>query len=130
MMMPSMMNNMAAFHVHAVIALNLIALVSGTLLLNKACQEGFFCKKTGKTLGGLVVVVSILSLLCIGYLSIKKCCHRGEDSDEMGMSLGGHNMMGMPKGNLPEGWRHPPIDNMPTLPSEAMPGTKSAPNKK
>lgn len=132
MMMPSMMNNMVAFHVHAVVALNLIALVSGTLLLNKACQEGFFCKKTGKTLGGLVVVVSILSLLCIGYLSIKKCCHRGEDSDEMGMSLGGHNMMGMPKGslpggNLPEGWRHPPIDNMPTLP---MPEAKPAPKKK
>jgi hypothetical protein len=134
MMMPSMMNNMAAFHVHAVVALNLIARVSGVLLLNKACQEGFFCKKTGKTLGGLVVVVSILSLLCIGYLSLKRCCHLGEErgAREMGMSLGGSGM-GMPKGslpggNLPEGWRHPPIDNMPTLPSE--PEAKPAPKKK
>ena len=125
-MMPSMMNNMIPFHAHMAAALNLIALVSGALLLNKACQEGFFCKKTGKVLGGLVVVVSLLSLLCIGYLSLKRCCHLGDDRDdrEMGMSLGGSGM------EMPKGWHHPPIDNMPTLPSEATPEAKPAPKKK
>lgn len=122
MPMMSGMNNAVPFHAHAAVALNLIALVSGTLLLNKACQEGFFCKKTGKVLGGLVVVVSLLSLLCIGYLSLKRCCHRGDT--EMGMGIGGSGM------EMPKGWQHPSIDNMPGLPSEASPEAKPAPKKK
>ena len=129
-MMP-MMNSPIQFHAHIAVALNLIALVSGTLLLNKASQEGFFCKKTGKTLGGLVVVVSLLSLLCIGYLSLKKCCHQGDTGTGMGsgMSLGGMGM-GMGAAEMPKGWHHPPIDNMPALPEEPTPEPKTAPKKK
>lgn len=82
-------------HLHAALALQFIALVSGVLLLNKACGEGFFCKKTGKIIGGLVTIASILSILCSAYLGIKGCC----DRDKM------------------KGWHHPVIE------APAEPGT-------
>ncbi len=37
------MSHFVPFHMHASLALQFIALVSGVLLLNKACGEGFFC---------------------------------------------------------------------------------------
>ena len=78
---------------HIAIALQLIALVSGVLLINKASTTEFFCKKTGKIVGGFVAIVSILSILCIGYNSIKKGCH----------SCGG-------KGTVDSTWQHPSLD--------------------
>ena len=76
------------FHTHMALALQMLALVSGVLLSNKACSDGFFCKKTGKIIGGFVTLAMILSILCTFYLSLKSCCHKDEMS----------------------GWHHPPIE--------------------
>lgn len=87
---------------HIALALQLIALVSGILLINKAHTTDFFCKKTGKIIGGFVAIVSILSVLCIGYHSFKKgCCnkHRGTDA-------------------IDSTWQHPPFDSPMGMPSE------------
>ena len=66
MMMPG------SFQPHMALALAMIALVSGVLLFNKAAtQADFFCKKTGKTVGGLVMVLSVLSILCTLYLTCR-----------------------------------------------------------
>ena len=94
------------FYTHIALALQLIALVSGILLINKASSEGFFCKKTGKIVGGLVAIVSILSIVCIVTLTVKRCCHR-----EKGMS--------------PMMWQHPPMMEHPgEHPGEKVPETK------
>lgn len=95
-----MMPSHFASGAHAAIALNLIALVSGLLLLNKACGTEFFCKKTGKFFGGLVVIVSLLSILCLGYLCYQKSCARPGTGSGM--------------------WQHPPMGEAPmgTPPSE------------
>lgn len=82
------MTHFMPFHTHIALALQFIALVSGVLLLNKACGEGFFCKKTGKIAGGFVVIATILSLICTFYLGIKRCC----DRDSM------------------KGWQHPSME--------------------
>lgn len=87
-MMPFM-----AFHAHSALALSLIALVAGCFLLSKAAAGECFYKTTCKILGGLVIVVSLLSSLCIGYLSIKQCCNRSA-----------HQM---------EKWQHPPVNMTP-----------------
>jgi len=89
------MGHLMPFHMHAALALQFIALVSGVLLFNKACGEGFFCKKTGKIIGGFVTIASILSILCSFYLGIKRCC----DKDAI------------------KGWHHPTME----MPS-GMPG--------
>lgn len=99
-MMHSMGMPTQAFQIHAALALQLIALVSGILLINKAHTTEFFCKKTGKIVGGFVAIVAILSMLCIGYLGIKRCCSAGRG-------------MKPPMPAVPSDWKHPPMD-MPT----------------
>lgn len=94
--------HMAQFQSHIALALEMIALVSGFLLFNKAAQEGFFCKKTGKTLGGFVVIVSVLSIVCTLYLSYKNYRMKS-----MGGMMRPHSMM-----------------NMPGMPSMPMPGNQ------
>ncbi|MDO8461494.1 MAG: hypothetical protein Q7S98_01395 [Deltaproteobacteria bacterium] len=84
------MHQMMMFHTHTAIAINMIALVSGVLLLNKSCSPDFFCKKTGKIVGGLVSLIAILSIGCIAYHSMKTCCQKGEMKTDA--------------------WRHPAIE--------------------
>ena len=95
------MTHFMPFHTHMALALQFIALVSGVLLLNKASAEGFFCKKTGKIIGGFVVIATILSIVCTLYLSIRACCHRNDTAEwhhpQMGMS-GMPDMPDMPSG--------------------------------
>ena len=91
-----MMHEMMPFHTHMALALEMIALVSGVLLLNKACAEGFFCKKTGKTIGTLVLVLSLLAMVCTLYLSISKYCQKSDKAGWMHPHMG--QMMEMPKG--------------------------------
>lgn len=93
-MMHSMGTPPEGFHTHIALALQLIALVSGVLLINKAAAADFFCKKTGKIVGGFVVLVALLSIVCIATLSFKRCCHKGEQ----------------PMPRMPSSWQHPPID--------------------
>lgn len=92
------MMHMMPFQTHAALALQMIALVSGVLLLNKACGEGFFCKKTGKIIGSLVTLISLLSIACTFYLSIRQCCQqndmKGWHHPEMGKMM---EMPGMPE---------------------------------
>lgn len=60
------------FQPHMALALEMIALVSGVLLINKALsQADFFCKKTGKIVGGAVMLLSTLSILCTLYLTYR-----------------------------------------------------------
>lgn len=106
-MMHSMGFPPQAFQAHAALALQLIALVSGVLLINKAFGADFFCKKTGKIIGGIVVLVSILSVICIGFLSIKRCCR-----NERGM---------MP--SMPSHWQHPPMGTSEEMPLPPDAGT-------
>ncbi|HSA60020.1 MAG TPA: hypothetical protein VLJ37_10095 [bacterium] len=93
-MMHSMGASPEPFQTHIALALQLIALVSGVLLINKAASTDFFCKKTGKIVGGFVVLAALLSIVCIATLSFKRCCHEEERS--------------MP--HMPSNWQHPPID--------------------
>lgn len=104
-MMPFM-----TFHAHSALALSLIALVAGCFLLSKACAGECFCKTTGKIIGSLVILVSLLSSLCIGYLTVKQCCKRG-----------GH-------GNQMNKWEHPPMD-MSNMPGHSMPTAPTTPTK-
>ena len=108
-MMHSMGFQAQSFQTHIALALQLIALVSGILLINKASSPDFFCKKTGKIVGGFVAIVSILSILCIGYLGIKRCCLREK---------------GMAPPMMPSGWQHPPLDTPMGMPSEPGGGLK------
>ena len=73
------------FHAQTSLAVQLIALVAGLFLLNKACSAGFFCKKTGKFFGGLVVILSLLLITCTLYLSIGQCCRYSLDKAGEGM---------------------------------------------
>ena len=68
--------HMMTFQSHSSLALQMIALVSGLLLFNKAATTEFFCKKTGKVLGGLVVVVSLLLMICTFTLTIRGWCNQ------------------------------------------------------
>ncbi len=90
------MTHFMPFHTHMALALQMLALVSGVLLFNKASSESFFCKKTGKIIGGLVTITMILSILCTFYLSIRSCCHKSEMGE----------------------WQHPSMET-PTLPPPA-----------
>lgn len=102
-MMPFM-----TFHAHSALALSLIALVAGCLLLSKACAGECFSKTTGKILGGLVILISLGSAACIGYLAIKQCCNRST-----------HQM---------NKWEHPPMD-MSNMPGHGMPPAPTAPTE-
>lgn len=99
------MSNFMTFHTHMALALQLIALVAGLFLVSKACAGEFFCKKTGKILGGFVVIVSLLSTVCILYLSINTCYQKNRHMHQMGPM--------MEKG----AWQHPPVD----MPAEEKP---------
>ncbi|MBI2067712.1 MAG: hypothetical protein HYT77_06850 [Deltaproteobacteria bacterium] len=95
------MGHFMPYQMHVALALQFIALVSGVLLLNKACGDGFFCKKTGKIIGGFVTIATILSILCLSYIGIKRCCHKGDAGSY-------------------EGWHHPPVE-APGLPEAGKP---------
>ena len=85
---------------HIALALEMIALVSGVLLVNKAVsQADFFCKKTGKIVGGAVMLLSILSVLCTLYLTYRNY-------------QAGAGMKGMG-----QHWTHPPMGDMPMMES-------------
>lgn len=90
---------------HMALALEMIALVSGVLLVNKALsQADFFCKKTGKTIGGLVMLLSILSILCTLYLTYRNYGSRKE---------------------MMQHWTHPAMpgmEGMPMMPEDSAPG--------
>jgi len=85
------------FQTHIALALQLIALVSGVLLINKASGADFFCKKTGKIVGGFVALAALLSIICILTLSFKRCCHREDRFTPSTPSM-------------PSNWQHPAID--------------------
>ena len=57
------------FLTHIALALQLLAFVAGFLLVAKACTEGFFCKKSGKVVGVIVMIIAFASIVCISYLS-------------------------------------------------------------
>ena len=59
------------FFAEMAIAVELIALVAGTLLLAYACKEGVGCKAFAKAIAYIVIVISILSLLFTGYYSLR-----------------------------------------------------------
>lgn len=89
-----MMFSAAQFYSHMAVALQLLALVAGVYLLSRACSPDFACQKLGKIVGGFVVIVSILSMLCVGYLSYRRYSMEKQ-------------MMRMPKM-----WQHPPLEQM------------------
>ncbi len=92
---------------HISIALYLLSLVAGALLLSKAKTEEAFCKTGAKILGIAVMAISLLSLLCIGYNSLRSStCHREGPSEAMG-------------------WHHPPLD----MPMDAMDKAPETPKK-
>lgn len=93
------MFHMASFQSHIALALECIALVSGVLLFNKAAQEGFFCKKTGKTFGGLVIIIALLSIACTLFLTVKN--YRAKDMGGMMRHSPMMQMQGMPNMPLP-----------------------------
>lgn len=86
------MTHLIPFHAHTALALQLLSLVAGCFLLAKAAKGEFPYPKLGKLLGGLVVIVSLLSALCIAFLSIQNYSHQREARLEEKM------------------WQHPPID--------------------
>lgn len=89
------------FQPHMALALEMIALVSGVLLVNKAAsQADFFCKKTGKIVGGAVMLLSILSILCTLYLTYRNY--------QTGKGMMQH-------------WTHPAMGNMPIMPDTSAP---------
>ncbi|MDO8644305.1 MAG: hypothetical protein Q7S00_04980 [bacterium] len=77
-----------SFQAHSAFALTLLSLVAGFWLLSKAKAGECACNKTGKIFGGLVILLSLLSLLCLSYMMVKNCCQKP----------------------MPQGWRHPPIE--------------------
>ncbi len=115
-MMHSMGFPPQSFQPHIALALQLIALVSGILLINKASTPDFFCKKTGKIVGGFVAIVSILTIICIGYLTFQ----RYRESKVMPPRM----MPSTMPSTMPSGWQHPPIDAPMGMPSEPGSGLK------
>ncbi len=84
------------FQVHSALALTLLALAAGVVLMGKSCSGDSCCNKFSKVAGGFIVVVSLLSAICILYLSTRSCpfssCKFGSNCE---------------RGNI--GWQHPPI---------------------
>ena len=78
----------ASFAPHIAVFLGLIAFGFGFWICQQA-KASPHCPKLGKFIGGLIALVSLLGLLCIGYLTIKKCCHSqyGEDWHQKHMQM-------------------------------------------
>lgn len=61
---------------HIAIALTLIALAAGCWVMSwgqaPGATEG--CKKKANIFGGIIVVISSLSLICLLYMTIASCC--------------------------------------------------------
>ena len=79
-----------SFSTHIAVFLGLIALAAGYGVGSSAKADSC-CGKWGKFLGGFITVVAALGLLCIGYLTIKKCCMRKCD-------ISAHEQMEMNEG--------------------------------
>lgn len=62
-----------SFSTHSAVFLGLIALGFGYWICLQARQDTK-CPKWGKFLGVLISLVALLGLICVGYLSIKRCC--------------------------------------------------------
>jgi len=52
-------------------ATEIIALVAGTALLAYSCKEGIGCKGFVKAIAYITIVLSILTLLCTSYYSLR-----------------------------------------------------------
>ncbi|MBI4124574.1 MAG: hypothetical protein HY609_03310 [Deltaproteobacteria bacterium] len=66
-------HGLSSFGPHLAVFAGLITLGFGYWICLQARQDPK-CPKWGKFLGILISVVAALGLLCIGYLTIKKCC--------------------------------------------------------
>lgn len=67
-----MHHGFTSFGTHNAVFLGLIALAAGYWVSSQAKTDSC-CGKWGKFLGGLITVVSLAGLACIGYLTIKSC---------------------------------------------------------
>ena len=61
------------FLANMAIAAGLIALVAGAALLAYSCKEGIGCRAFVKAVAYITIAISILSLLCTGYYSMRYC---------------------------------------------------------
>lgn len=76
-----------SFSAHGAVFLGLIALGFGYWICIQARQDTK-CPKWGKFLGGLISVVALLGLACVGYLSLKRCCFsKGDPWHKMHMKM-------------------------------------------
>lgn len=91
-----------SFGPHKALAMVLIALGVGYFVCAKAHQMEC-CKKMGKFIGMLIIIVSFLMIICMAVLCVKGCL-----LGQCGSGKGMGKMMEMPMGNLPSG--HPPIE--------------------
>lgn len=71
-----------SFTPHIAVFLGLIALAFGYQVMHQAKSDAC-CGKWGKFVGIFVSIVSLLGILCVGYLSISKCCGMKKDAGWM-----------------------------------------------
>lgn len=82
------------FMANAAFALELIALVAGTIVLVRVSKEEVCCKKFTKIVGIFVIVASLLLMICTVYHRVLSCSKGSCDMhDKTGMS----GMMSEPK---------------------------------
>lgn len=72
-------HGMVSFQPHIAVFLGLIALAIGYQVLHQAKSDAC-CGKWGKFVGVLVSAGALLGLVCVGYLSVKKCCSGEKES--------------------------------------------------
>ena len=71
-----MFHGMCSFDAHIAVFVGLLSLTAGYWLLHQAAADTCCPKWFVKFLGALIMLVSFLGLLCIGYMTIQKTCKR------------------------------------------------------
>lgn len=77
---------------HVAISLALLALAAGFLCCAKAqCTEMACCKKLGKFVGGFIMIIAALVLVCLGWKCYQSCTIGGAKQCPLHGEYGDHD---------------------------------------
>ena len=73
-----MLSMFQPFHTHMALAVQLLALAAGYFIFCRACEETSCattscCRWAGKVVGGVILLLTTLSIVCTLYISIRSC---------------------------------------------------------
>ena len=106
--------------IHIAIALLLLSLSAGTFLTMWLSQQNVFCQKSTKVIGALVMILSVLGLLCIGYTSLRRAtCRSCHEGGSMNKKMRGEMPFNHPPfpGQMGPGMDKSSDDDKPVMPS-------------